>query len=289
MEIKSDLHCHGPEKWRGRKRWNPIDISNLASGKLDVLAITEMGHEDNRFEELKLASREYEKSGRVLISDNEIYVPENRVLIVRTQEVACHEYVNPNNWRDRKNAQGHLLVVGAKKRINWASIEGVLDKAGEQGAGVIADHSHSGPHEGFLGLCYAQGEEKVLEYFRAGKIHAIEDSGLMASRVFFNFYFGLNDSNERALDFALKNKLKVVANTDSHSAREMDRRKEQKAYSSFEGYCPDFRNYVEVIVEALKNDGQKITAYGKKAPKFSADIHALRIAYIIARDRFLKR
>jgi hypothetical protein len=47
MEIRADLHCHGPEEWLGTSKWNPWDISALVVGKLEVMAITEVSHLKN--------------------------------------------------------------------------------------------------------------------------------------------------------------------------------------------------------------------------------------------------
>lgn len=274
MYIRADLHCHGPEKWLKTSRWNPIDIARVVKGKLEVMAIVEMNLDDNRFEDLKKVSLGYEKDGRVCVNGNQIYVPECNLLIVRAQELATFSYIDNVDWRKNSGAQGHILVVGNKQKIPEGNLEESLNRAQSQGCAVIADHMFAGTREELVGIGSVNSEEKVIDYFRQKRIHAVEDSGLLRGIGVINLLFGFNGANDRALTFALNNEIPIVANSDSHSIYEMGR-----AHTLFRSYDSTWQHYLPFIIYNLKNGiSGAIEQFPRGAPAFSSERHLLELA-----------
>jgi len=265
MIIRVDLHCHGPEEWLETDKWNPIDISTLAKGKLEAMAITEMGETDERFEELKCEGIQQELDGRIIISNDAIYVPENNLLLLRTREIATIY---------QGKSQGHLLMVGRKTKFSKDSLEYVLNKANEEGAVLIADHMFSGGHEALEGIGSIYKDiNKVIPQFLLGRIHAIEWNGQMQGfNPLVSWLYDFNsNSNQRAIEFANKNKIPLIASTDAHSIKEIGR-----SHTLF-NVSEDWKNYLENIKTSIKER----SIHGccmNPSPNYSADIHALKIA-----------
>lgn len=271
MELKADLHCHGPEEWLNTRKWNPLEIAALAEGKLDVLAITEMGEQDRRFGELKFASIPYEDSGRICVAGDEIYIPEKKVLLLKTQEVAASKDNKP---------QGHLLIIGGKSKFAGGSLEENLEKAENEGAVVIASHMFSGGHEALAGIGHANSPDIVLDYFSRKKIHAIEWNGQMSG---FNplmnaLYDFRSELNDKAAELARKEGIALVANTDAHSAPCIG-----KSYTVFQT-GEDWRNYAGEIKDAIKRN-EIADLSMEKAGAFSADRHAIKIRKEILKNK----
>jgi len=282
MELRVDLHCHGPNKWLGTERWNPMDLAKLVAGKLDVCAITEMRPGDNRFEDLKKSSLIYEKDGRVEVRDDEIYIPEYDVLFLRTQEIPTWENVY-SDWRKNDSPEGHVLVVGAKNKIKEESLDNVLEQASEQNAAVILDHPFAGPQDYSIGACYSNSFERINKYFEEGKIHAIEDSGQLRSKGFLATMFGYNGANNDAIDFAKENNYNLVANSDAHSVREMG-----LAHTLF--YVINNRREFNVkdIVKTLRRENNgEIIPIGVPGPLFSLEKHGLELSSAIIKEKLV--
>jgi hypothetical protein len=259
MKTRADLHCHGPEEWLNTPRWNPMEIGKLVGKQLDVLAITEMGESDSRFEDLKYAGMEDEKKGFVQIEGNQIYVPRYELIILRTQEIATQNNGKP---------QGHLIIVGNQAKIPEGSLENVLDNAQNQGAAVVADHAFSGPHPALIGIGYRDGGKKLKELMEQQRIHALEYNGQMDGFNFCKYLLGFYNANKKAGAFADKNKFKIVSNSDGHSAREIP-----KAYTYLELNDNDL-TIERRLADSIINPNSPCLPIRDSAPAFSADFHA---------------
>ncbi len=274
MKLRVDLHCHGPNEWIGTSRWNAFAIAELVRD-IDAVGIVEMSETDRRFDALKSGAffncHPDEKHSVAQVFDNAIYLLPKSVLLFRAQEIAT---VDKNG-----KPEGHVLIFGNRTKIKDASLDEVLDKANGQGAAVIADHPFAGPNPGIIGVCYANSEERILKYFLEGKIHAVEYNGCLASSGVLNSFFGLRRKNDRAVEFAREHSLNLVANTDSHSAREL---KTARAYTyfPFDGTIKP-QDYVQHLVSCLKEPGNsEIEPLLNPAPAFSTDLHAAHIKYL---------
>ena len=268
MNIRVDLHCHGPNEWRyNPTKWNPRKLAELVAGKLEAVGIAEMTETDHRFENLKIAGK---NDKGVYIDNNQIHVPEYNISFFRTEEIST---------RLNGISQGHLLIFGNKNKIIKGSLDEVLDIANEQGAVVIADHAFTGPHDANMGLCYANSPDRVLRYFNEGKIHAMEYNGSLASWAIFNKLTGSIKKNNKAVDFAKKHNLYLTASTDAHCISEMTG---NRAHTSFEVPSSLGReselDYVAFFQKTLKTPGNKIVPVMNPGPAFYLDKHVGEIA-----------
>jgi len=273
MEVRADLHCHGPNEWRyNPAKWNPRNLARLVEGRLTAVGIAEMTETDKRFEMLKLACK---NDPGVDIDGNEIYVPKYGVVLFRTEEIATQKNGKP---------QGHVLVFGNKNKIISGSLDEVLDKANEQGAVVIADHAFTGGNNSITGICAVNSPDKILKYFADGKIHSMEYNGSLASFSLFNMFFDSNARNQMAVDFARKNNIYLTASTDAHCVAEMIG---ERAHTLFDvpdsPYLTEYpmMNDVDSMKIALRTPGNKIVPVMKPGPAFYLDKHIGHIAALM--------
>lgn len=277
-QVRADLHYHGPSNWLNTPRWNAIELAKLGAGKLDLMAITVMNPDDRRWQKLVENSYAFEKDGRVQIEGVQIYVPEYKLVLARTQEFATFDRIDKANFYKSRGVQGHLLVFG-NPRLDENSFDGLVEAANSEGCAICLDHWLTrSPIESFsrsfAGALAYQGREKIYTLFVKQKLHAVEWSGLMQAFDPVSFLVHGRESNQEALTQAVNKGIPLIANSDGHYAFEAGR---AHTLFDFDGrYVEPFQYYPEIITCLRKNlsSNTEIKPKGVAGLPFSASLHA---------------